>query len=137
MNRYEWKVIPSYPNYEVSSIGTVRRLDSKRMLIISINGRAGYEQVWIDGGSKPCHILVAEAFIGPRPKGYVIDHIDENKQNNRPINLRYVTSSYNIGKPWKPKQKIKVSLSEVITNICKRKIVQNLNELGGKKDETK
>ena len=44
---------------------------------------------------KTTHSLVAEAFIGPRPKGKFIDHIDRNPKNNRVSNLRYVTPSVN------------------------------------------
>lgn len=41
------------------------------------------------------HKLVAECFIGPRPNGFVIDHIDRNKLNNSVSNLRYVSVSTN------------------------------------------
>ncbi len=38
------------------------------------------------------HIIVATAFHGPKPtKEYVVDHIDTNRRNNRPDNLRWVT----------------------------------------------
>jgi len=39
--------------------------------------------------------LVANTFIGPKPKGYVIDHIDRIRCNNRVTNIRYVTMSEN------------------------------------------
>ena len=43
-------------------------------------------------GTARVHIIVATAFHGPRDsKIYVVDHIDNNKQNNRPENLRRVT----------------------------------------------
>ena len=45
------------------------------------------------------HTLVAEAFIGERPKGYVIDHIDTDIYNNRADNLRYVTIKENLNNP--------------------------------------
>ena len=38
------------------------------------------------------HRIVAAAFHGPGPSSeYVVDHIDTNRQNNRPDNLRWVT----------------------------------------------
>lgn len=46
-------------------------------------------------GSIKIHELVAYAFLGPRPKGLVIDHIDRNKLHNEANNLRYVTRSEN------------------------------------------
>lgn len=43
------------------------------------------------------HIIVATAFHGERPtKQYVVDHIDTNRQNNRPENLRWLTRLENI-----------------------------------------
>ena len=35
------------------------------------------------------------AFVGPRPEGYQVDHIDRDRVNNRLENLRYVTPSEN------------------------------------------
>lgn len=48
------------------------------------------------------HTLVAEAFIGDRPEGYVIDHINGDYLDNRAENLRYVTQSENIHNPNTP-----------------------------------
>ena len=43
------------------------------------------------------HQIVATAFHGPAPADYyVVDHIDEDKQNNRPENLRWTTKRGNI-----------------------------------------
>jgi hypothetical protein len=42
------------------------------------------------------HHLVANAFIGERPKGLCVNHKDANKLNNRPDNLEYVTIAENI-----------------------------------------
>ena len=42
------------------------------------------------------HIIVAKAFLGDKPKGLVIDHIDTIRTNNRPSNLRYVTRFENL-----------------------------------------
>lgn len=41
------------------------------------------------------HRLVYEAFKGKIPEGLEIDHIDRNKHNNNPDNLRVVTKSEN------------------------------------------
>lgn len=41
------------------------------------------------------HVLVAEAFIGERPQGYQVDHIDGFEGNNDLSNLRYVSPSDN------------------------------------------
>ncbi len=43
------------------------------------------------------HRIVAIAFHGPPPsKAHVVDHIDTNRRNNRPENLRWVTRLENI-----------------------------------------
>lgn len=61
---------------------------------------AGYGSVFLrrEGNTyqRFVHHLVAEMFIGPRPLGLNIDHIDRNKSNNRVSNLRYVKQSVNV-----------------------------------------
>ncbi|MDZ4087367.1 MAG: HNH endonuclease signature motif containing protein [Tabrizicola sp.] len=43
------------------------------------------------------HRIVATAFHGEQPsKNHVVDHIDTNRRNNRPDNLRWVTRLENI-----------------------------------------
>ena len=45
----------------------------------------------------PVHRIVATAFLGEPPSmDYVVDHIDTNRQNNRPENLRWLTRLENI-----------------------------------------
>lgn len=45
--------------------------------------------------------LVAEAFIGPRPVGKQINHIDYHCRNNRADNLEYVTPAENVAHAYK------------------------------------
>jgi len=45
--------------------------------------------------TRSVHILVAAAFIGPRPEGLDVDHRDRDRMNNRVGNLRYTTRSGN------------------------------------------
>ncbi|MDC3210829.1 HNH endonuclease, partial [Saprospiraceae bacterium] len=57
------------------------------------NKRTGYLGI----ASVPIHRIVATAFHGePHTKQHVVDHIDTNKHNNRPDNLRWVTRLENI-----------------------------------------
>ena len=41
------------------------------------------------------HTMVASAFIGPRPAGMVVRHLDGNKDNNSPENLKWGTHKEN------------------------------------------
>jgi hypothetical protein len=61
---------------------------------------AGYKMVnirHIDGKFYPrmVHRLVAKAFVSGYDEGLQVNHIDENKQNNRYDNLEWVTSKQN------------------------------------------
>lgn len=57
------------------------------------NSQTGYMGI----ASVPVHRIVATAFHGVAPsKDQVADHIDTNKRNNRPENLRWVTRLENI-----------------------------------------
>ncbi|ANH83160.1 HNH endonuclease [Niabella ginsenosidivorans] len=58
-----------------------------------LNTKTGYLEI----ASVRIHRIVATAFHGEPPtKEHVVDHIDTNKQNNRPENLRWVTRLENI-----------------------------------------
>lgn len=47
------------------------------------------------------HRLVYEAFVGPITEGYVIDHINNIKSDNRLKNLQMLTVAENTQKYWK------------------------------------
>ena len=56
-------------------------------------GNHGYLYI----ASKGIHRIVATAFHGENlSKEYIVEHIDTNKQNNRPENLRWITKEENI-----------------------------------------
>lgn len=55
--------------------------------------RGGPKQVCI-------HDLVAMAFIGPKPPGFVVNHKNLNKTDNRSCNLEYVTHHENVLHGW-------------------------------------
>lgn len=42
------------------------------------------------------HRLVASTFLGERPDGLVVDHINRDKADNRVVNLRYANSAENV-----------------------------------------
>ena len=72
-----------------SKSGKIRPLDNKWTF-----GKANKEGYVMIAGI-PIHRIVATAFHGEHPNK-VVDHIDTNRQNNRPDNLRWVTKLENI-----------------------------------------
>jgi len=54
---------------------------------------------------KLLHRLVYELFVGEIPKGYEIDHIDNDRTNNRIDNLRIVTHKENLNNPLSVKKR--------------------------------
>lgn len=92
-----WLPIKDYPGYEISNFGHVR--NGKQYITVHRNN-SGYYRVALCKHSEKeyffIHHLVAEYFIGPRPDGKVVMHIDSNRMNNYVSNLRYGTQSENI-----------------------------------------
>jgi len=98
--------------YEVDEAGSVYSLDRKvgyriKGLQKNLKGRklkqkiskTGYKYVTLckNGNvtTHRVHKLVAQAFLGERPKGLQIAHLDGNQQNNSISNLKFVTPKEN------------------------------------------
>ena len=100
----EWRPVLGFETlYEVSNTGLVRSLPRNTTSGKILGQRlinVGYYVVRFSENGRPInkfvHTLVAEAFIGPRPEGLVIDHIDGNPKNNHVSNLEYVTQKENM-----------------------------------------
>ena len=104
LNQYEKEVTCTYRNetYNARDNGSVLRYSSsgKRTrptdnlwTFGKPNKKTGYFEI----ASVRVHRIVATAFHGvPPTKEHVVDHIDTNRQNNRPENLRWVTKLENI-----------------------------------------
>ncbi|CAE7492992.1 unnamed protein product [Symbiodinium sp. CCMP2456] len=62
----------------------------------------GYRRVYIDGQSYFVHRLVASTFLGqpPDPSRWQVNHLDQNRENNRLSNLEYVSPSENQKHSW-------------------------------------
>lgn len=93
-----WKKIKSLgERFEINEDGSIiRNIKTKRIIKQTID-KDGYYQCYfsIDGKiiHRTTHKLVAECFLGDKPKGTSVDHIDRNKLNNHYSNLRYATKS--------------------------------------------
>lgn len=60
-------------------------------------GTPNFATSYMDFCGERVHRIVATAFHGPAPtEQHVVDHIDTNRQNNRPENLRWLTKLENI-----------------------------------------
>ena len=105
----QWKDVKGYEGlYSVSDQGRVRSEITKdgngNKLILSQRKRDGYCMVTLRKGGKEkssrvhrVHKLVAKAFItNPDPKNYkIINHINENRSDNRVENLEWCDSKHN------------------------------------------
>jgi hypothetical protein len=99
--REEWRHIPGFGGYLVSSFGRVLTYRSRGISEMRQHmDKGGYLYVSIldDQDRKrgmKVHALVLLAFRGGRPPGWQAAHFDGNKANNRPDNLRWVTPKEN------------------------------------------
>ena len=97
-----WKDIEGYERlYKISNLGRVKSLKLKKKKIMNAScDRYGYKYVNLRNKNKgkkfKVHRLVALAFVDGYFEGAVVNHIDENKQNNLWTNLEWVTNQYNI-----------------------------------------
>lgn len=105
----QWRPVPNYEGrYEVSDLGRVRtmervipyidgrrrrvqrrirktHLDTRGYLAVGLTDSAGRRR------TRAVHVLVAAAWLGPRPDGMEVCHNDGDKTNPRLDNLRYDT----------------------------------------------
>lgn len=95
----EFRDIPGYPNYKVTSDGRVWSDYTQNFMSLQISNK-GYAIVQLRNGGRRrksfiVHRLVAEAFIGPCPEGQQVRHGPAGKLDNSASNLSYGTQSEN------------------------------------------
>lgn len=79
--------------YFADQLGNVYYFRWGRIIIVKIGKQVGKYTAAVHGVKT--HVIVAACWLGPRPEGLYIDHINRNKHDNRPANLRYVTPTEN------------------------------------------
>jgi hypothetical protein len=95
-----WKVIDEFPRYEISNMGRVRIIKTGKIMKLNISD--GYNRVTLVNSSKRklkrINRLMGKYFItNSKPDIYDrVDHINENKLDDRAINLRWCTQSLNM-----------------------------------------
>lgn len=88
--------------YHVRDNGAIYRLrkENKRKRPLDEKwtfGKPDNQKGYLNFSSQTVHRIVATAFHGFQPsEKHIVDHIDTNKKNNRPENLRWITRLENI-----------------------------------------
>lgn len=102
----EWRAVVGCEGwYEVSNYGEVRRIKPGKAtkpgrLLKPTRRKNGRMSVYLrhegDDIQREMHHIVAAAFLGPKPEGKEINHLDGNPANNRADNLEYCTHRENM-----------------------------------------
>ena len=131
MNEVETFVkIEGFENYEVSNLGKVRNIKSRRILKPSLN-EDGYLRHCLSENNKKkylfLHRILATAFIDNPDEKPQVNHIDENKTNNDLSNLEWCTVKENMIHGTRTKRSaekrsievIQLDLNDNILNVFK------------------
>jgi hypothetical protein len=84
-----------YKGYTVFSDGKIKSNKSRKVFLKGYDCGRGYDSVKINNKNKYRHSIVAECFLGVRPVGYTVNHVDGDKMNNCVSNLEYVSREEN------------------------------------------
>ena len=97
----KWKDVKGYEGlYQVSDLGRIKSFKTSRPKALTVQPDSrGYLQIGLvkDGKRKnfKVHRLVAKAFINNEFNKPQVNHINEDKTDNRAVNLEWVTQSEN------------------------------------------
>lgn len=116
----QWRDVPGYEGrLQVSYNGFVKQFkaaggywwDAKQ----PAPNRNGYVVVVDNRERLRMHTLVALAFLGPRPDGCTVDHIDRNRSNNNVSNLRWATKAEQMANRKACTKREKISKDNVLS----------------------
>lgn len=128
----KWVIMENFNNYAVNDIGEVKNIRTNRILKQQVNTH-GYKIISLrvqKNVSKTIgvHILVASAFLGKRPTGYIVNHKDGNKQNNNASNLEYTTYSGNLIHAYKTGLHKPINVNEILVKRGEDNYMSKLTE---------
>ena len=96
MENEEWKIIKDFPNYEVSTLGRIRK---DNYIMKFPNDKDGYLKTALrnENGRRyfRVHRIVAETFLENPEKKPVVNHKNGKKDDNKLSNLEWCTISEN------------------------------------------
>lgn len=117
MDNEYWVPVKGFENsYEISSMGRVRK--KPKIMKQSPNGH-GYKKLTLSSNGKTrctsVHILMAESFLGERPKDLIVNHKNGIKADNNIENLEYTDQEYNMQHAVKHNLvRLKLSKSDIL-----------------------
>ena len=91
-----WKIIPDYEKYEASNLGKIRNAKTKILRKQQEDKMNGYYRIGLYNESKlkrvSVHRMIGFTFIPENPHNHpTIDHINQNRKDNRAVNLRWAS----------------------------------------------
>ena len=123
-NNEIWRPIPRLPEYLASSLGRVMRIPYVAPMPhggYRVYGGEPWFGVWVEedqrftfqfqGKTHKVHVLVCEAFHGPKPFPQAVAmHLDEDSRNNKPTNLEWGTQKQNLNFPGFKRKRSELTL---------------------------
>lgn len=132
-----WLPVPEYEGiYELSNFGRFAVIKQDGRVFRKLNNKTHYLSVSCKSinGKNPktfyLHTLVAKLFLGDRPDGMVIRHLDGNRFNNRVDNLCYGTPEQNYEDTRKHKVHAGENNGRAIINSNSAQAIKNLIKHG-------
>ncbi len=82
-------------HYRVYENGSIKSMRLREVFLKPWDNGKGYPYVKINDKSMAVHRVVSECYLGDKPDGYTVNHIDGDKTNNHRSNLEYITREEN------------------------------------------